>query len=72
MTRKRFCKLRNELARRIQLKANGNLKGFGKSLKDMRDKPLDFDKLRKEYGWSSYADVWNCKAFRDVREMVGM
>ena len=72
MTRKRFCKLRNEMARRIQLKSNGNLKGFGKSLKAMRDKPLDFDLLREKYGFSSHEEVWNCKAFRDVREIVGM
>ena len=75
MTKRKFFKLRRELCRRIWLQQKGSLKGFGKSEKAMRGLAPDFEKARTFPGMENvrgYADVWNCEAFRVLRETVGM
>ena len=75
MTRKKFMKMRREMARRIWLKQNGSLKGFGKSDKAMRNKGVDWKGLQAIEGFesvNSYEACWNSKPFLSIREMVGM
>lgn len=68
MTRKRARHLMTEFSRRVYLKENGTLKGFGRSAKYYRD---DWRHLNyAETG--GYKSAWNSDVMVRLREMYGM
>lgn len=68
MTRKKARHLMLELARRLYLQNNGNLKGFGKIAKFYRDSYRHNDYFVS----GGYKATWNSELIVLLRETVGM